>query len=172
MKRIVLSIAAMIMFSACCFAQAGNNQVSVGASADFLLGPGYRAAYNVGFGGNAKGLYGLGTNGQATLTIAYSSFSGKSGTGYFDYSNQTLSLLPILVGYRYNLPNHFYGEGQVGIGFLDQHAPSYSNNQTNPAAAVSAGVTMDGFDLSARFYTEGSVMNQFAIRLAYNFSLK
>src|SRR5476651_1333902 len=98
MKRIVLSIAAIIMFSACCFAQAGNNAVSVGGSADFLLGPGYRAAYNVGFGGSVKGLYGLGDEGQATFTIAYSSFKGKSGTGFFDYSNQTLSLLPILVG--------------------------------------------------------------------------
>jgi len=170
MKKIVLSITAIIMFSACCFAQAGNNQVAVGASADFLLGPGYRAAYNIGFGGNVKGLYGVGDEGQATFTVAYSSFSGKSGTIY--YSNQSLSLLPILVGYRYNLPNHFYGEGQVGIGFLDQHASTYSNNQTNPAAAISAGVIMDGFDLGARFYTEGSVMNQFAIRLAYNFSLK
>ncbi len=172
MKRIVLSITAIIMFSGCCFAQAGNNQVAVGGSADFLLGPGYRAAYNVGFGGNVKGLYGVGDEGQATFTVAYSSFSGKSGTGFFDYSKQTLSLLPILVGYRYNLPNHFYAEGQVGVGLLDQHAPTYSNNQTNPAAALSAGVIMDGFDLGVRFYTEGNVMNQFAIRLAYNFSLK
>ena len=37
MKRIVLSVAAVIMFSGCCFAQAGNNQVGVGGSADFLL---------------------------------------------------------------------------------------------------------------------------------------
>ena len=170
MKRIVLSIAAMIMFSGYCFAQTGNNQVSVGASADFLLGPGYRAAFNVGFGGNVKGLYGIGDAGQATFTVAYSSFSGKSGTIY--YTNQRLSLLPILVGYRYNLPSHFYGEGQVGIGLLDQHAQTYSNNQTNPAAAISVGYVISGFDVSARFYTEGSVMNQFAIRLAYNFSLK
>jgi hypothetical protein len=170
MKRIVLFIAAMIVFSGYCFAQSGNNQVSVGGSADFLLGPGYRAAYNVGFGGGIKGLYGLGEMAQVTLSVAYSSFGGKSGTLY--YTNQTLSLLPILAGYRYYLPNHFYAEGQAGIGFLTQQSPSYTYTQTNPAAGLSAGVIMDGFDLSARFYTEGSVMNQFAIRLAYNFSLK
>ncbi len=170
MKRIVLSVATMILFSGYCYAQAGNNQVGVGGSADFLLGPGYRAAYNIGFGGNIKALYGLGEKAQVTLTVAYSSFGGKSGTLFF--ANQTLSLLPILAGYRYNLPEHLYVEGQAGVGLLAQHSPGYTYTQTNPAAGFSAGVIMDGFDLSGRIYTEGNVMNQFAIKLAYNFSFK
>jgi hypothetical protein len=170
MKRIVLSVAAVIIFSGYCFAQSGNNQVGVGGSADFLLSPGYRAAYKDGFGGNIKALYGLGDWAQVTLTVAYSSFNGKSGTLF--YTNQNLSLLPVLAGYRYNLPEHLYVEGQAGIGFLTQHSPGYTYTQTNPAAGFSAGVIMDGFDLSALIYTEGSVMNQFAIKLAYNFSFK
>jgi len=168
MKRMVLSVAATIMFSGYCFAQSGNNQVGVGGSADFLLTPEYRAAYNNGFGGNIKALYGLGDMAQLTLTVAYSSFRGKSGTLF--NTNQTLSLLPVLAGYRYNLPDHFYVEGQAGVGFMTQQSPGYTNTQTKAAAALSAGVIMDGFDLSARIYTEGNVMNQFAVKLAYNFS--
>jgi len=107
---------------------------------------------------------------QLTLTVGYSSFQGKSGTIF--YTNQTLSLLPVLAGYRYNLPEHLYAEGQAGVGLLTQQSPGYSYTQTNAAAALSAGVIMDGFDLSALIYTEGHVMNQFAIKLAYNFSFK
>jgi hypothetical protein len=107
---------------------------------------------------------------QLTLTVAYSSFRGKSGK--LLYANQTLSLLPVLAGYRYNLPEHLYVEGQAGVGLLTQHSPGYTYTQTNPAAGFSAGVIMDGFDLSALIYTEGHVMNEFAIKLAYNFSFK
>jgi hypothetical protein len=170
MKRIVLSVATILMLSGYGFAQSGNNQVGIGGSADFLLTPGYHAAYNNGFGGNIKALYGLGDMAQLTLMVSYSSFGGKSGTLF--YTHQTLSLLPVLAGYRYNLPEHLYVEGQAGVGFLKQQSPNYTNTQTNPAAGFSAGVIMDGFDLNALIYTEGNVMNQFAIKLAYNFSFK
>ena len=171
MKKVLLTITVVILLSGYGFAQAGNNAIAVGVSADFLLGPSYSAAYNIGFGGNVKGLYGIGDAGQATFTVAYSSFGGKSGTVF--YSNQTLSLLPFLAGYRYNLPCDFYGEGQVGLGILTEHSPSFSAYaQTDPAAAVTVGYHKMGWDIGARFYTEGDVMNQFSIRLAYGFPVK
>jgi hypothetical protein len=168
MKKILLSIAAVIFLSNFCLAQSGNNQVAIGAEVNFLASNGYSTIYNAGFGGNLKGLYGVGTAGQLTLTGAYSSFSGKSSS---QYGNQTLSLLPILAGYRYNLDGGFYGEGQVGLAILTTKGSGFSFSQTNFAGAINIGYVTHGFDLSARYYTEGDVVSTFAIRLAYNFSL-
>src|SRR5476651_2663072 len=128
MKKILFSITAIFLLSGYCFAQTGNNQVGIGAEADFLLGPSYSNAYNIGFGGNVKGLYGVGTAGQLTLTAGYSSYGGKSGT---IFSTQTLSLVPILAGYRYNLASNFYGEVQAGVGILTTSATGFSFSQTN-----------------------------------------
>jgi len=149
-----------------CYAQTGNNAISIGAEADFPLGS--YTGYNIGFGGNVKGLYGLGASGQLTLTAGYSSFSGKSGSLY---NGQTLSLLPILAGYRYNLASGLYGEGQVGLATLTTRIPGFSFSQTNFAAAANVGYVFNNFDVSVRYYTEGDVMSMFAVRLAYNIAL-
>jgi hypothetical protein len=168
MKKISLSIAAVIFTISCCFAQTGYNQLGVGAEVNFLASNGYSTIYNSGMGGNLKGLYGIGSSSQLTLTVAYSSFSGKSSSAYGD---QTLSLLPALAGYRYNLSGGLYGEGQAGLAILTTKAAGFSFSQTNFAAAINVGYVISGFDISARYYTEGDVMSTFAIRLAYNFTL-
>lgn len=111
MKKILLSIVSFVLLVNCCFAQKGNNQIGIGAEADIPLGS--YSGYNMGFGGNVKGLYGIGAVAQLTLTAGYSSFSSKSGS---IYQGQTLSLLPILAGYRYNLVSGLYGEAQTGFG--------------------------------------------------------
>lgn len=168
MKKILLSLTSIIFVCNCCIAQKGNNQISVGAEVNFLASNGYSSIYNPGIGGGIKGLYGLGDAGQLTLSGAYSSFSGKSSSTYGD---QTLNLLPILAGYRYNLKSGLYFEGQAGLAVLTTKASGFSFSQTNFAAAANIGYTMDGFDISARYYTEGDVISTFALRLAYNFTL-
>lgn len=168
MKKILLSIAGIIFAINCCFSQTGNNQLSVGAEVNFLASNGYSTIYNPGIGGNLKGLYGIGSSSQLTFTVAYSSFSGKSSSSYGD---QTLSLLPVLAGYRYNLSGGLYGEGQAGLAILTTKATGFSFSQTNFAAAVNVGYVIHGFDISARYYTEGDVVSTFAVRLAYNFTL-
>jgi hypothetical protein len=168
MKKILLSLLVVVFVSTCCFAQKGNNQISVGAEVNFLASNGYSSIYNPGIGGNLKGMYGIGDASQLTITGAYSSFSGKSSSAFGD---QTLSLLPILAGYRYNLKNGFYGEGQAGLAILTTKVTGFSFSQTNFAAAINIGYVTHGFDLSARYYTEGDVISTFAVRLAYNFSL-
>jgi hypothetical protein len=168
MKKILFSIVAVILLTNCCLAQAGKNAVSVGAEVNFLASNGYSTIYNAGFGGNLKGLYGVGTAGQATLTAGYSSFSGKSSS---QFGNQTLSLIPVLAGYRYNLESGLYGEAQAGIGILTTKASGFSFSQTNFGGALNVGYVTHGFDLSVRYYTEGDVMSLFAVRVAYNFSL-
>jgi hypothetical protein len=166
MKKILFSIMAVFLSAGFCYAQKGNNQVAIGVEADLPLGS--YSGYNVGFGGNLKGLYGLGSASQLTLTAGYSSFSAKSGG---IYNGQTLTLLPILAGYRYNLASGLYGEGQVGLATLTTKIPGFSFSQTNFAAAINVGYVIKGFDVSVRYYTEGDVMSMFALRLAYNISL-
>ncbi|MGZ3751035.1 MAG: hypothetical protein ACXVA2_09440 [Mucilaginibacter sp.] len=168
MKKILLILAFIIFAFNCCFAQKGNNQISIGAEVNFLASNGYSTIYNPGIGGNLKGLYGIGSASQLTISGAFSSFSGKSSSTYGD---QTLTLLPVLAGYRYNLTNGLYGEGQAGLAILTTKATGFSFSQTNFAAAINVGYVIHGFDISARYYTEGDVVSTFAVRLAYNFSL-
>jgi hypothetical protein len=168
MKKI-LSLSTFIIFVCnCCFAQKGNNQISLGAEVNFLASNGYSSIYNSGIGGGLKGLYGIGNASQLTFGAAYSSFSGKSSSAYGD---QTLSLLPFLAGYRYNLKGGLYLEGQAGLAILTTKADGFSFSQTNFAAALNVGYAIHGFDISARYYTEGDVISAFAVRLAYNFNL-
>jgi hypothetical protein len=168
MKRNLLSLALMIFVVNYCFAQKGNNQISLGAEVNFLASNGYSSIYHPGFGGGVKGLYGIGDAGQLSLSATYSAFGGKSSSPYGD---QTLTLLPILAGYRYNLKGGLYFEGQVGLAILTTKASGFSFSQTNFAAAANIGYTIHGFDISARYYTEGDVVSSFAVRLAYNFNL-
>jgi hypothetical protein len=169
MQKILLTLVAFILSAGLCYAQTGNNQVGIGAEANFLSNASYTAAYNTGFGGSVKGLYGVGTAGQITLTSGYSSFSSKSGT---IYAGQTLSLIPIIAGYRYNFKGGFYGEPQAGMAILSTKVPGFSFSQTNFAAALNIGYAKNGFDVSARYYTEGDVVSMFAVRVGYNISLK
>ncbi|MBS1504535.1 MAG: hypothetical protein JST32_20915 [Bacteroidetes bacterium] len=87
------------------------------------------------------------------------------------YGNQTLTLLPILAGYRYNLNGGLYFEGQAGAAVLTTKASGFSFSQTNFAGAINVGYVVHGVDISARYYTEGDVVSTFAVRLAYNFKL-
>jgi len=168
MKKIPLLLTFIIFVFNYCSAQKGNNQISVGAEVNFLASNGYSSIYNPGIGGGIKGLYGISSASQLTLGGTYSSFGGKSSSAYGD---QTLSLLPVLAGYRYNLKAGLYLEGQAGLAVLTTKATGFSYSQTNFAAALNVGYATHGFDLSARYYTEGDVISAFAVRLAYNFSL-
>ncbi len=168
MKKILLLVPFIIFGFNCCFAQAGNNQISIGAEVNFLASNGYSSIYNPGFGGGLKGLYGIGDAGQLTLSGAFSSFGGKSSSTYGD---QTLTLLPIMAGYRYNLKSGVYFEGQAGLATLTTKGSGFSFSQTNFAGAINVGYATHGFDISARYYTEGDVVSTFAVRIAYNISL-
>ena len=168
MERKLLVMCMLMVSASLCFAQSGNNQLSIGVETNFFLSNGYSSIYNPGIGGNLKGLYGVGDAGQITLTSGYTSYSGKSGSQFGD---QTLSLIPILAGYRYNLKSGLYAEGQAGLGILDTKAAGYSFSQSNFAGALNVGYTYNGLDVSFRYYSEGDVISLFAIRLAYNFSL-
>jgi hypothetical protein len=172
MKRKLFMMLALLALAGVCRAQTGNNQISVGAETNFLLTNGYSNIYHPGFGGNLKGMFGIGTAPQQlTLTVGYTHFGGKPFTYGTATVDQTLSLIPILAGYRYNTSSGFYGELQAGVGMLGTHSDGTTFTQTNFAGAINAGYAYKGLDLSIRYYTEGDVISVFAIRLAYNISL-
>lgn len=168
MKKNLLTAIAVLL-AHFCFAQSGKIAIGIGAEFDPLANQSYSSIYKAGFGGNLKGLYGVGSRGQITLTAGYLSFGGKSGVQYGD---QTLSLIPVLAGYRYNFEGGLYGELQAGMGSLTTKASGFSFNQTNFAAALNIGYVYNNFDFSARYYTEGDVISMFALRIGYNFSIK
>ncbi len=159
---------AFFLMASSSYAQNGSVQLGVAVESNLLLGS-YSSAYNAGFGGGIKGLYGVGASGQLTLSVDYSSYSSKSGT---IFAGQTLSLLPILAGYRYNLSSGFYAEPQAGLATLSTKASGFSFSQTNFAGAINVGYAKNGFDISVHYYTEGDVISMFGVRLGYNFSLK
>jgi hypothetical protein len=57
-----------------------------------------------------RGLLGVGTAGQVSLTVGYASFKEKKESG----TDAKFTMLPILAGYRHNF-NGLYVEPQVGL---------------------------------------------------------
>jgi hypothetical protein len=111
MKKVYLAILGVALFSATGFAQKGKNEIGVGA--DLSLPTGDLAdAVKTGFGGYAKGMYGIGEAGQISLTVGYSGFKGKEST---DDIKLTFKMLPVLAGYRHHFGNVF-AEPQIGFG--------------------------------------------------------
>jgi hypothetical protein len=166
MKKIYFVSLCLFAFSFVSVAQKGNNEIGIGAELNVPLGQ-LGDAYSAGFGGSVKGLYGVGTAGQLTLTVGYSGFKGKSGTLYKD---QKFSLLPVLLGYRHHFSS-FYVEPQVGVTTDKTKIPGFTFSETKFTAALNVGYLIQGFDLSLRYHTEGDVLSLFAVRAGYNFPL-
>ena len=171
MRRFFLFAAFTLAITMTTFAQAGNNQVGIGAELNVPLGS-FGDAYKTGFGGTIKGLYGIGKAGQGTLTLGYSSFKGKSETSFgYSYEGQTFSMVPILAGYRHHFTG-FYLEPQLGVTINGTKASGIKvESMTKFAAALNAGYEIKGLDLSLRYHTEGDVLSLFAARIAYNINL-
>src|SRR5215470_7407178 len=105
---LVLAIAAL---NASTYAQKGNNSLGIGPDLSLPLSA-FGSQFNPGFGAYAKGMLGVGTAGQVTFTIGYSSFKEQ---GHFDDFNTTMSIVPLVLGYRHNF-NGFFVEPSLGYG--------------------------------------------------------
>jgi len=153
-------------------AQTGNNQIGIAFDAGIPTGD-FGKAFKTGFGGYVKGLLGVGTAGQATLTVGYTSYKEKNNTG-FDMKS---SILPILAGYRQNFSG-FYVEPQAGYG---SYGSKVTINGTESSGsdgaftwAVGLGFAKSGVDLGARYQSgtkSGSSISVIGLHLGYNFSL-
>jgi hypothetical protein len=170
MKKILLSIFAFMLFAGYASAQTGNNQISIGPQVEFFLGD-YANFYNTGFGGNIKGLLGVGDSGQISLSTGYTAFGGKG-----EAANQTFSIIPIMAGYRANFKGGFYINPQVGVTINSSHfsgnaASLGTYSQTEFGAQLDLGYTTNGFDFSVHYLNEGDVFSLFGIKVAYNIPL-
>jgi hypothetical protein len=106
-------MAAVVALASASFAQKGNNQIGIGAEVGIPTGD-FGEAMKAGFGGAVKGLYGIGTAGQITGTVGYTSFKMK---GSSEDAKMSIGILPILAGYRHNFSG-FYVEPQVGYSIV------------------------------------------------------
>lgn len=155
-------------------AQTGNNQVGIGAEIGLPTGD-FGDAFKPGFGASLKGLYGVGTSGQATLTVGYSVFKEKEESGV----NLSTSILPIMAGYRHNF-NGLYIEPQIGYASYGAKVEFMGEEDSDSEGAFTwaagVGYTFNGLDISARYQSgklkdADSPFSLVGIRIGYNFSL-
>ena len=104
MRKVFLTMAAVIAIASASFAQTGKNQVGIGAE----VALGTSSGSGTAFGATAKYLHGVGSAGQVTLTAGALFDSESEGE-----VKATGTQIPILLGYRHNF-NGLYVEPQLG----------------------------------------------------------
>ena len=177
MKKLVLAFS-IAAFTLAANAQTGKNQIGVGADLGIPIGD-FVDAFKTGFGGYAKGLFGIGQAGQITFTTGYSAFKAKGSTSE---ESITANIIPLMAGYRHNFSG-FYAEPQVGYNIfgakMKSQGESASDSKGGFGWAVGFGYVVSDFDLGVRYQGgkpgdsgEGSSDWSFVgIRVGYNFSL-
>ena len=172
MKRIYMVLLATILISASSFAQKGKNQIGVGADVSMPTSD-FGSYFKTGFGGYVKALLGVGKSGQVSFTSGYSSFKASGDLPL------TLSIVPIMVGYRANF-NGFFVEPQLGYSVVggkmlteDEGFQTDSEGAFMWAAGIGYQFT-NKLEVSARYQMSskaGTNLGAFGLRLGYNFSL-
>ncbi|HKZ65003.1 MAG TPA: hypothetical protein VJ111_01540 [Chitinophagaceae bacterium] len=176
MKKVFLAIC-IVAISATGFAQKGNNQIGVGADLGIPIGD-FGDAFKTGFGGYAKGLFGIGEAGQITFTTGYSAFKAK---GSSSEESVTANIIPLLAGYRHNFSG-FYAEPQIGyniFGAKYKGTISGSDSEGGFAWAVGFGYVISDVDFGVRYQggkpsgggDGNSDWSFVGIHVGYNFSL-
>jgi hypothetical protein len=177
MKKTLLILSSVFAMSLASHAQKGNNQIGVAFEAGIPTGD-FGDASNVGFGGSVKGLYGVGTGGQISLTSGYTSFSTKDK--FLESGEKaSLGIIPILAGYRHNFSG-FFIEPQVGVGIYSAHdsgnGVEFNESKSAFTWAIGAGYQINKVELGVR-YQSGKVnewessLGLVGLHLGYNFSL-
>jgi hypothetical protein len=172
MKKLFLAVS-IALISVTTYAQKGTNQIGVGADLGIPIGD-FGDGYKTGFGGYAKGLFGIGEAGQISFTTGYSSFKAK---GSSEDMKVTSGIIPILAGYRHNFSG-FYAEPQVGYSIVSTKVKSEGISASGSdgafAWAVGFGYVISNIDFGARYQSstkDGSSLSFVGIHVGYNFSL-
>jgi len=174
MKKVFLAIC-IAAISATGYSQSGKNQIGVGADLGIPVGD-FGDVVKTGFGGYAKGLFGIGEGGQITFTTGYSSFKAKGSTSE---ESATLNIIPLLAGYRHNFSG-FYAEPQIGyniFGAKYKGTISGSDSEGGFAWAVGFGYVVSNVDFGVRYQggkpsgDGNSDWSFVGIHVGYNFSL-
>jgi len=172
MRKVILVLASIIAINAA-NAQTGKNQIGIG----FEVGKSTESGSKAAFGGSAKYLHGVGTAGQVTLSAGYLTSSSTETDGTDEYK-ATVSMIPIMVGYRHNFSG-LYVEPQ--LGYVSSKAKiKFNGSELGSASdgsfgyAIGLGYAMEqGLDLGVRFLntTQSGSKGMFVFRLGYNFTL-
>jgi hypothetical protein len=157
-------------------AQKGHNQIGIGPEVAIPVGD-FGDGFKTGFGGSVKGMFGVGTAGQVTLTSGYTTFKAK---GLESGEKFNASIIPILLGYRHNF-NGFYVEPQAGYGIYGSKISGTGTglDGTNSSGAFTwaAGIgyaLKQGVDIGARYqsgHKDGATTGVVGFTVRYNFSL-
>ena len=172
MRKIFFASALAIVSFIGAKAQSGNNQVGIAFDLGVPTGD-FGDAVKTGFGGQVRGLLGVGTAGQVSLTVGYSSFKEKEESG----SDFKMTILPILAGYRHNF-NGIYVEPQVGYGSYGAKATILGSEVSDSEGAFTwaagVGFAKNGIDIGARYQSgtkDGDNISLVGIHIGYNFTL-
>lgn len=169
MRKVFLTMAAVIAIASASFAQTGKNQLGIGAEVALATASGGGTV----FGATAKYLHGVGTAGQVTLT-AGALFDSESEGGV----KATGTQIPILAGYRHNF-NGLYVEPQLGYMLTSYKVKIEGLAESNVsdgalAYAIGGGYAFaNGLDLgvSYRNGAKSGYTGAIVFRVGYNFSL-
>ncbi len=169
MRKVFLTMAAVVAIASASFAQTGKNQLGIGAEVALATTSGGGTA----FGGTAKYLHGVGSAGQVTLTAGALFHSESEGE-----VKGTLTQIPILAGYRHNF-NGLYVEPQVGY-MLSKATVKVDGEEIASGSdgaftfAIGGGYAFtNGLDLGVSFRkpAQTGYSGMIAFRVGYNFSL-
>ncbi|WP_209331836.1 hypothetical protein [Lunatimonas salinarum] len=158
MPRIYLSIGALLLLAQVSYGQVGENFLNVGFDGALTLNEYYQNEFPAGFGGSVKALYGVGMNGQVTLTGGFTYFPIRSNIVLPLGDNVAFNLIPVTVGYRMFFENLFF-EPQVGAA-LHVARNRFAQNSDNVTTAelgfaAEAGYIFEPLEVSLRYQHTG-----------------
>jgi hypothetical protein len=174
MRKVFLTVAAVIAIASASFAQKGKNQIGIGAE----VGIGTQSGQGTAFGGTVKYLHGIGTSGQITLTSG-ALFHSESVTDPDDDTKFTATAryIPVLLGYRHNF-NGLYVEPQLGYMSTGVTFKLFGQKESLSSGSFAYGIGggyafNNGLDLGVSFRNtaESEATGMIAFRVGYNFSL-
>jgi hypothetical protein len=159
------------------YGQYGEDYLNIGVDAGLTLNEFYQVQFPAGFGASIKGLYGVGLNGQVSLTVNYMYFPLDQSFALPQGENLTLHVIPVFLGYRLNF-DKFFLEPQVGGAMLVNRFKNepdvYHESTTEFAFAAEAGYVFDLVEVSFRYQHAGPSPNHLGllgIRAAYKIPL-
>ncbi|MEX2567827.1 MAG: hypothetical protein WD431_17905 [Cyclobacteriaceae bacterium] len=159
------------------YGQDGEDYLNIGVDAGLTLNEFYQVQFPAGFGASIKGLYGVGLNGQVSLTGNYMYFPIDQSFVLPTGENLTFHVIPVFLGYRLNF-DEFFLEPQIGGAMLVnrfKNEPDVFNESTSVFAfAAEAGYVFDTVEVSFRYQHAGASPNHLGllgIRAAYKIPL-
>ena len=153
MQKLIFSLFILFLAVLPAFAQKGNNQFI--PALEIGLPTGDFNDFKTGIGVSAKALFGVGDHGQIGISTGYTGFKLKGSND--DYKLK-ISIIPILVGYRYRF-TVVYLEPQIGYGIYTTTIKTETGGTDSKSSSsdggftwtLGGGVQLGSVDLGVRY---------------------